>query len=57
MIIRSQPLLDGKEPVFMPARVIGEDGVSILSASYLLEKNTGSGGGVTSFRDQVRKCT
>ena len=31
--------------------------VSILSALYSLEKNTGSGGVVTSFRDQIRTCT
>jgi len=31
--------------------------VSILSVSYSSEKNTGSGGGVTSFRDQARTCT
>ena len=31
--------------------------VSIWSASYSLKKNSGLGGGVTSFRDQVRTCT
>jgi len=31
--------------------------VNILSASYLLEKNSGSGGSVTNFRDQTRVCT
>jgi len=31
--------------------------VSILSVSYLLEKNQVSGGGVTSFRDHLRTCT
>ena len=31
--------------------------VSILSALYPLEKNSGSGGGVTSFTDQIRICT
>ena len=31
--------------------------VSIWSASYSLEKNLGSGGGVTSFTNQVRTCT
>ena len=30
--------------------------VSILSVSYLMEKNTGSGRGVTSFRDQAQTC-
>ena len=31
--------------------------VIILSALYSLEKNLGSGGGVTNFRDQTRTCT
>ena len=31
--------------------------VSILSASYSLEKNSESGGRVTNFRDEVRTCT
>jgi len=31
--------------------------VSILSGSYLLEKNLGSGVGVKDFRDQARTCT
>jgi len=31
--------------------------VSILSASYSLEKNSDSGGGVTNFRDQAQICT
>jgi len=31
--------------------------ISILSASYSLEKNTCSGGGVTSFRDRAQTCT
>jgi len=31
--------------------------VSILSASYSLEKNSGLEGGVTNFRDQTRTCT
>ena len=30
--------------------------VSILSVSYSLKKNTGSGGGVTSIRDQAQIC-
>ena len=30
--------------------------VSIRSASYSLEKNSGSGGGVTSFTNQARTC-
>jgi len=35
-----------------------EQNVSILSVSYSLKKkNTGSGGGVTSFRDQAQTCT
>jgi len=33
------------------------DSVSNLSASYSLERNSGSGGGVTNFRDQARTCT
>ena len=31
--------------------------VSILSASYSLEKNSGSGGGITSLINQARTCT
>ena len=31
--------------------------VSVWSASYSLKKNQGSGGGVTSFKDQVQTCT
>jgi len=31
--------------------------ISIWSASYSLEKNPGSGGGVTSFTNQARTCT
>ena len=31
--------------------------VSIWSASYLLEKNSGLGGSVTSFTNQARTCT
>ena len=31
--------------------------VSIWSASYSLEKNSGSGGAVISFTDQARTCT
>ena len=31
--------------------------VSSLSASYSLEKNTGSNRDVTSFTDQARTCT
>ena len=37
--------------------VLKFNGVSILSASYSLEKNSCSGGGVTSFTDQARICT
>jgi len=32
------------------------DYVSILSVSYSLEKNTGSGRGVTSFKNQAQIC-
>jgi len=31
--------------------------VSILSASYSLEKNTGKGEGVKNFKNQTRTCT
>ena len=31
--------------------------VSIMNASYSLEKNSGSGGGVTNFRGQAQTCT
>ena len=31
--------------------------VSIWSASYSLEKNSGSGEGVTSFTNQAQTCT
>ena len=30
--------------------------ISIQSISYSLEKNSGSGGGVTNFTDQTRSC-
>jgi len=42
----------GSSVLMVPRLMEIGEGVSILSTSYSLEKNTGSGGGFISFRDQ-----
>ena len=50
MIKKNYPI----EPAFLFAG--NGPGPNHQGASYSLKKNQGSGGGITNFRDQARKC-